>query len=133
VTISLRQRSALKAAKGLLKEQPSSLKLYNAYAQVETKSGNKKSANKVIATALRMSQSLPPERQHDAILLRHAWVWGALEEEQYETAWQRLISVAESEGSTMLPMPNDIDKANAALVLKARRVSNNHVSMIELY
>ncbi|CZR66164.1 uncharacterized protein PAC_16065 [Phialocephala subalpina] len=70
-----------KIAKGLLKQHPSSLKLYNAYALIEWSRGNKDVAKGVFSAALSMSQSnTDTESKPDSILLWKSLTWCCLED-----------------------------------------------------
>jgi hypothetical protein len=84
-----------KAAKGLLKQHPSSLKLYNAYGMIEWARGNKEVANSVFSAALDMSKSMPEWDRKNAILLWKSWIWASLEDMDNSTATRRLLSTAE--------------------------------------
>ncbi|KAL3458616.1 NRDE-2, necessary for RNA interference-domain-containing protein [Aspergillus heterothallicus] len=72
-------KEAKKYAKSLLKKRPSSLRLYNAYALMERRTGNSTAADHVRATAISMSKSFATEQQVDNVRLWHTWVWELLE------------------------------------------------------
>ncbi|EKG12592.1 protein of unknown function DUF1740 [Macrophomina phaseolina MS6] len=69
---------ASKAAKALLKKRSSSLRLYNAYALIESRSERKAEADRVFSMALGMSSQLPPVSSKFKVLLWRTWVWEAL-------------------------------------------------------
>ncbi|KAL2845665.1 NRDE-2, necessary for RNA interference-domain-containing protein [Aspergillus pseudoustus] len=72
-------KEAKKYAKSLLKKQSSSLRLYNAYALLERRTGNDTAADHVRATAISMSKSFATEQQVDSIRLWYSWIWELLE------------------------------------------------------
>ncbi|KAL8821981.1 MAG: hypothetical protein Q9223_000061 [Gallowayella weberi] len=80
--------TARKSAKNLLKERPSSLRLYNAYALIEHRLGNPGLANKVWDTAIQMSAKLDESVRRDAILLWRSRVWQHLSSGQTSEALQ---------------------------------------------
>jgi hypothetical protein len=84
-----------KTSKSLLKQHPSSLKLYNAYAMIEWSRGNKDAARGVYSAALDMSKSMPDNDSKYSIILWKSWVWGSLEELDNKTALSRLLSIAD--------------------------------------
>ncbi|KAK1081176.1 hypothetical protein LTR33_004911 [Friedmanniomyces endolithicus] len=72
---------AAKAAKRLLKSQPSSFRRYNAYALVEAQLGRGERAAEVWVTALKMSQDFENAEMDYEILLRHSWASTLLHQE----------------------------------------------------
>ncbi|KAK0124494.1 hypothetical protein ONS95_009444 [Cadophora gregata] len=94
--------SIKKVAKGLLKQRPSSLRLYNAYAMIEWARGNKDIANGVFTAALNMSSSgamnkmnIEEKPPNDAILLWRNWAWLHLEATDNTSAVQTLLSIVD--------------------------------------
>ncbi|KAK0255904.1 hypothetical protein B0A54_11164 [Friedmanniomyces endolithicus] len=73
---------AVKAAKRLLKCQPSSLRRYNSYAIVEAQLGRGARAAEVWATALKMSQDFENAEEDYEVLLRHSWASTLLHQEE---------------------------------------------------
>jgi hypothetical protein len=84
-----------KSSKTLIKQHPSSLRLYNAYAMIEKARGNKDVANGVFSAALNMSRSMPENEERDSILLWKSWVWASLEDLDKYSALQHLLSIAD--------------------------------------
>ncbi|PVH87003.1 DUF1740-domain-containing protein [Cadophora sp. DSE1049] len=91
-----------KVAKGLLKQHPSSLRLYNAYAMIEWSRGNKDIANGVFAAALNMSSSTSSNKceegdsqPNDGIILWRNWAWLHLEAMDNTSALQTLLSIVD--------------------------------------
>ncbi|KAL8706642.1 MAG: hypothetical protein Q9201_000339 [Fulgogasparrea decipioides] len=64
-----------KSAKNFLKKRPSSLRLYNAYAMIESHLGNREAANKIYEIAIRMSAKLDEAASRNAILLWRSRMW----------------------------------------------------------
>ncbi|KAH7418399.1 NRDE-2, necessary for RNA interference-domain-containing protein [Cadophora sp. MPI-SDFR-AT-0126] len=91
-----------KVAKGLLKQHPSNLRLYNAYAMIEWSRGNKDIANGVFSAALNMNSTNSPqnrgtehEQPNDAILLWMNWAWLHLGVPDHKSAIQTLLSIVD--------------------------------------
>ena len=129
-------RSARKLAKSLLKKHTTSLRLYNAYALLEVRTGNKTSADHVFGTAINMSTTFTQEARQDVILLWRTWVWECLAQGDLESAKRHLLALPDSttsyhsvsftdEGATSPTNPS------AATLLRAQRVSvpNSHTEM----
>ncbi|KAI4281780.1 MAG: hypothetical protein L6R38_003435 [Xanthoria sp. 2 TBL-2021] len=79
-----------KSAKNLLKNRTSSLRLYNAYALLESRHGNTEAANKVWDTAIKMSAKFEDSARRDAILLWRSRVWQHLSLGETSKALQQL-------------------------------------------
>ncbi|EEQ30351.1 hypothetical protein McanMca71_002158 [Microsporum canis] len=90
---SIHPKEAKKYAKSLLKQRPSSIKLYNSYALIEAKNGNIAAAEKVWTTTLSMSQSFSKEAALDCILLWNSWVWEALNNQSAGKATHLLLAI----------------------------------------
>ncbi|TVY38834.1 Protein NRDE2-like protein [Lachnellula occidentalis] len=84
-----------KIAKNLLKQHPSSLRLYNAYAMIESARGNKDVADGVFSAALNMSKSMSESDKKGSILLWTSWIWVSLEEGHKSFALQHLLCMAD--------------------------------------
>lgn len=84
--------TSLKAAKDVLKKQPSSLRLYNACAMIEARLGHSAKAEKIWTGALKMKNSLPAKSQFHSILLIRSWVWNELRQGNRERALSLLLS-----------------------------------------
>ncbi|KAI9789548.1 MAG: hypothetical protein M1816_005955 [Peltula sp. TS41687] len=118
--------SARKACKKLLKEHPSSLRLYNAYALIEWRLGNRDKAENVYSTALGMCASLSEYDKRDDILLWRSWVWEVLEEDCLQEALSIILSIPEASppksdlGSTLLDSVGSTQIPPTAL-LKAKK------------
>jgi len=123
---------ARKTAKFLLKKNPSSLRLYNAYGLIEAKAENLSVSDHVFSTALSMSKNLPENSQRDSILLWHTWAWDALWRGDKETAMHRLLCIGESK-MTARPAPGwQILDCTPAAILKARAVCLAFINSILL-
>lgn len=85
-----------KIAKGLLKQHPTSLRLYNSYAMIEWSRGNKDVARSVFSAALNLRTSLPEnEWDRDSIVLWRSWIWACLTGQDKNTALQLLLAIAD--------------------------------------
>lgn len=80
-----------KLAKSLIKNRPSSIRLYNSYALIEYHLGNDKSAENVIVTTINMSKTLDEQIQRESILLWSSWMWALLNAGQTALALERLL------------------------------------------
>jgi hypothetical protein len=114
----------------LLKERPSSLRLYNAYALIEWRSGNNEMAETVFSTALSMSGSLSEVDQQDSFLLWKSWAWETIQCNP-RRALEIILSVCEGKVQSWqgdVPpaasqQPSVMSGIPLAVVLKARNVS----------
>ncbi|KAI9785394.1 MAG: hypothetical protein M1835_003344 [Candelina submexicana] len=128
-------QSVKKVAKGLLKQRPSSLRLYNAYAIIEFRSGNVAAANHVLVTALNMSKTLSESDQLDAILLWRTWVWELLYSGDHTAALQLLLAVPEDNNRDDLLIRHgggvQIDsQLSLTALLKAQRALDQHSHLL---
>ncbi|KAL8943211.1 MAG: hypothetical protein Q9216_001199 [Gyalolechia sp. 2 TL-2023] len=80
-----------KSAKSLLKAQPSSLRLYNAYALVQHQLGKREEANTVLDTAIRMSATLDESARRDVLLLWRSRIWQSLSSGETSIALGQLL------------------------------------------
>ncbi|OWO92944.1 hypothetical protein B2J93_3108 [Marssonina coronariae] len=103
-----------KVAKSLLKQHPSSLRLYNAYAMIEWYHSNKEIANGVFTAALNMSHSTPnSEHSTDAIMLWRNWAWLCLSDCDNTSALAHLLSISSGR-------PDPVTNLTPTLLLKAQ-------------
>jgi hypothetical protein len=85
-----------KITKSLLKQHPTSLRLYNSYALIEWSRGNKDVARGVFSAALNLRGSVPEnDWDKDSIMLWISWIWACLTEQDNNTALQYLLSIAD--------------------------------------
>ncbi|KAF8863787.1 DUF1740-domain-containing protein [Acephala macrosclerotiorum] len=83
-----------KIAKGLLKQHPSSLKLYNVYALIEWARNNKEVARGVFSAALSMTQSSTDTKSKpDSILLWRSLTWCCLEDNDKTSALTHILCI----------------------------------------
>jgi hypothetical protein len=110
-----------KTAKGLLKQHPACLRLYNSYAMIEWSRGNKEIASRVFTAALNMSNSKSQgDLNGDSIILWRSWIWACLEDRDNSSALEHLLSIAN--GS-----PNSGITLTPAMLLKIKHhLSSNH-------
>ncbi|EZF10109.1 hypothetical protein H112_08642 [Trichophyton rubrum D6] len=121
---SVDPREAKKYAKSLLKQRPSSIRLYNSYALIEARNGQLAAAEKVWTTTLSMSQSFSKEAALDCILLWHSWVWEFLDSRNHKKATRLLVAVPKSTFSPDSSMETGASGVvvSSTELLKARRV-----------
>ncbi|KAL2074595.1 hypothetical protein VTL71DRAFT_8373 [Oculimacula yallundae] len=112
-----------KIAKGLLKQHPSSLRLYNAYAMIEWSRCNKDIANGVFSAALAMnsnsSMATNESEGHskDAIILWRNWAWLHLEATDNATALRHLLSIPDGKPDpSITPTPMILMRARQHLL-----------------
>lgn len=86
-----RPKDASKSAKAILKRLPSSLRLYNACAVIESNLGRDEKANKIWTGASKLIESLPVEAQQEAVMLRHSWAWELMQKGDLKAALLRLV------------------------------------------
>lgn len=101
-----------KVSKSLLKQHPSSLKLYNSYGMIEWARGNKEVANGVFSATLNMSKTMPGNDGKLSVLLWKSWVWAYLGDADNDMALQRLLTL--TDGSPNVSVA-------AATLLKAKQ------------
>lgn len=86
-------RSARKAARSILKQRPESLRLYAAFALIELQINGSDASDRVFATAIKLSGTLPSDKAFDVIGLWRCWVWQALREAKLDEALRRLAAI----------------------------------------
>lgn len=120
-------KEARKLAKALLKQRPSNLRLYNAYALVECQLGNFDAAERTWSTALSMSRTFPENVRQNAILLWRTWIWQLLDHDEPRKAFALLLAIPEGQVDVSQLSPQSLsDKSNdnnvhSTSILKARR------------
>jgi hypothetical protein len=108
-----------KIAKGLLKQRPQSLRLYNAYAMIEFSRGSRETATNIVTAALGMRASLLEPEQQNLILLWKTWAWASLDNGDNSDALKCLFAIADG-----LPNLDRVDISSPASLLK----TNQHLS-----
>ena len=111
-----------KVSKALLKQHPSSLRLYNAYAMIEQSRGNKEAASGVFSAALNMSRSMAEGDRKHAIYLWKSWIWAALEDADNNTALRRILAIVDGD-------PEISVAATTLLKAKQHLLSNRDYSL----
>ena len=94
VEFAIRGPEAKKFAKSLLKKRSSSLRLYNAYALMECRTGNTAAAAHVWATTLSMASEISDLQKLDYGLLLWTWVWELLGERRQVAALRLLLAIS---------------------------------------
>ena len=120
--LQLSPMTVRRSARRLLKNRPSSLRLYNAYALIEQHLGNKESGTKVYDTAIQMSAKLGEVAKRDVIMLWRSLVWQHFSAGESSMAIQRL-SMFGLEHSENDRAGNAIDPASSTTRLQVRNVS----------
>ncbi|KAJ0425100.1 NRDE-2, necessary for RNA interference-domain-containing protein [Aspergillus carlsbadensis] len=114
-------KEAKKYAKSLLKKRSSSLRLYNAYALMERRTGNHATSDHVRATAVSMSKTFSNEQQVDSVRLWHTWVWELLEARNIAHATHLLVCMPQKViDLRSFPDPTRKSAVSATNSLKAR-------------
>lgn len=113
-----------KSAKSLLKNRPSSLRLYNAYAWIEHRHGNIEAANRVWDTAIKMCAKFDDSARRDAILLWRSRVWQQLSSGETSKALQELAMYGfEGTEGTLAANGASSDETTNTVRLRLRNVS----------
>ncbi|KAG9837599.1 DUF1740-domain-containing protein, partial [Aureobasidium melanogenum] len=89
-------KEASKAAKQILRQRPSSLRLYNACATIEAKLGRFEKAAQIWSGAINMKDSFSHASQEELVLLWRGWIWCDLEANQPQRALSHLTSFGSS-------------------------------------
>ncbi|KAF4121154.1 Pfam:DUF1740 [Geosmithia morbida] len=106
--------SVKKVARMLLKQYPTNLGLYNAYAMAEYAQGNRDVAAKVLSSAGDIDKG---ENPGSSLLLWRSWAWIELESGHRHLAVKRLCS---SVDEPLRRIPDDEYQATGSQILKAR-------------
>ncbi|KAL3425574.1 hypothetical protein PVAG01_02365 [Phlyctema vagabunda] len=106
--------SIKKTAKGLLKANPSCLRLYNAYAMIEWSRGHKEISMGVYSAALNMSSSMPEECRKDTVILWKSLTWAHLEEMDNSKTLRYVLSIPSAK-------LDDQSEMSAATLIKANQ------------
>ena len=108
-----------RTARTLLKRQSVNMRLYNAYALIEFRLGDRAKAESVLTTAINMIKTFDHKDQKDTIILWRTWIWELLYSLQDSEALKRLVTLTDPEvkqnleGVTVSP----------ATILKSQKVS----------
>jgi hypothetical protein len=81
-----------KQAKAVLKQHPSSLRLYNAYAMIEWPR-NREVAKGVLTAALSMASMSENRSDYGSVVLWRSWIWACLEDHDLTSARGLLLSI----------------------------------------
>ena len=100
-------KEASKVAKSILKQRPSSPRLYNACATIAAKLGQTERAAQIWSGAINMKDSFSHAAREELVLLWRGWIWCDLEADQPHTALSHLASfgsnvVVENSGSNLI-------------------------------
>lgn len=89
-------QEASKTAKQILRQRPSSLRLYNACATIEAKLGRSKKAAQIWSGAINMKDSFSHAAQEELVLLWRGWIWCDLDANQPQTALSHIASFGDN-------------------------------------
>ncbi|KAK4985087.1 hypothetical protein LTR50_006200 [Elasticomyces elasticus] len=121
---------AVKSARILLKQRPSSLHLYNAYAQIEANLGHNDRSDQVFRTAISMAKELPEGARGDVVLLWRTWVWNVLRRDGLATAKTLMLSMGHPNVACKTFEGTD-EPTNLSSLLRVRRdVSESFHNML---
>ncbi|KAK4511241.1 uncharacterized protein ATC70_012455 [Mucor velutinosus] len=109
------QKPGRRLAKSLLKDQRTSLTLWNAYAQMEKSHDRMDEARKVYLTALSMYHTFPEHEQRNAPILYHMFAKLELENNRPQEALKILASMSSNE-----PYNDQTPPPTSTLILKTR-------------
>lgn len=116
----LNPATAYTATRKLLKDRPSSLRLYNACALIEAGRGRGERANHIWRTAIGMSaRKFMPDGDAGALFLWRNWIWNSLRTGDRKTALSQVLSIGSDPPDAALP---EEDQSSAASLLRVRRV-----------
>jgi hypothetical protein len=105
--LSYYPQEASKVAKNILRQRPSSPRLYNACATIAAKLGQNEKAAQIWSGAINMKNSFPHEAQEELVLLWRGWIWCDLESDKPQTALSHLASFGNGaylDGSGSIPI-----------------------------
>jgi hypothetical protein len=100
-------QEASKVAKKILRQRPSSPRLYNACATIAAKLGQNEKAAQIWSGAINMKDSFSHEAQEELVLLWRGWIWCDLESDKPQTALSHLASFGNGaylDGSGTVPI-----------------------------
>lgn len=126
-------KEAKKFAKSLLKKRSSNLRLYNAYAVMECRSGNTSAAEHVWATTLSMSKSFSDQDRVDNGLLWRTWIWECLEAHDNARASHLLLALPQQGVHLKSLAEVPLLTFGATNLLKMYNVSQQHYYYQDLF
>lgn len=112
-------------AKSLLKDQRTSLILWNAYAQMEKSHNRMDEARKVYLTALSMYHTFPEQEQRNAPILYHMFAKLELETNRPQEALKILASMSSHE-----PYNDQTPPPTSTLILKTREYFSQKLAQL---
>lgn len=119
--LCLSPNTVRRTAKNLLKKQSTNLRLYNAYALMEFRSGNTVKGENVLVAAINMSNDLESAVKHDGILLWRTWIWHLLSKKTSDEAFARLQTYGDSVVELMPERPPGKCPTNPTQVLRTEK------------
>ncbi|KAF1799857.1 NRDE-2, necessary for RNA interference-domain-containing protein [Mucor lusitanicus] len=118
-------KSGRRLAKSLLKDQTTSLILWNAYAQMEKSHDRMDEARKVYLTALSMYHTFPEHEQRNAPILYHMFAKLELENSRPQEALKILASMSSHE-----PYNDQTPPPTSTLILKTREYFSQKLAQL---
>ncbi|KAI4139812.1 MAG: hypothetical protein L6R39_006098 [Caloplaca ligustica] len=106
--------TVLKSARNLLKQRPSSLRLYNAYALIQDRLGNGEMAITVLDTAIQMSAKLDHVTRRDVVLLWRSRTLYHLALGQTTVALEQLLKFGQDDRPADGADHKNVPKVNSA-------------------
>jgi len=127
-----------KTAKSIIKQRPTSLRLYNAYALIEWRSGKKDSAFNIFNAALSMQSSLPGNEREKSIMLWRVRLWCLLDDGNNTEALKCLLAIPNADASAIatIDAPSPAAHMRAKQHLAANRdyhLSSNNIELACLH
>ena len=114
--LRLSPETITKTAKKLIKARPTSFRLYNAYACIDSYLGHPERATQTLAAAINTSRNMAESLQRDTLFLWQTWVWKLLGSGQEKEALERLLSY--SDHSLSSDPPSHVDDVFSELHVK---------------
>ncbi|KAI5287901.1 hypothetical protein KEM52_001391, partial [Ascosphaera acerosa] len=115
-------------AKRLLKQRPACLRLWNAYAEMEFRSGRDGAAERAIATTLGMARTGVSGRDGaataDCLMLWRTWIWRCVQLRRPDKALRLLVSMPDENvdlASLSGEVGAELPQASPAEVVRSRR------------
>jgi NRDE-2, necessary for RNA interference len=114
-----------KYAKSLLKKRPSSLRLYNAFALMETRNEKFSTASHVWATTLSMAATLSEAQRLEYGTIVRSWAWECLVSRREDEAIKILVSVPDF-AIDLKTLEQESSSISPAQQLKTERFLREH-------
>ena len=107
-----------KTARSLLKKGPSSLRLYAAYALIESRLGSPSNGENTLLTSIKLGKTIDEGTR--TIEIWRTWLWQRLTSGDPQGAFEIAVRYG-AEGEDILPNPSNAHNVQPALLLRAER------------